>query len=353
MSNNQIEITPPLNPDDDKWQELRIKHKTLEYNREYLQELSMKVKTPQEIYDHLNTIVVGQDEAKKTLSTIGYMYYQQIIGDNKNLLIGGDKKILPRLTPLITGPTGCGKTLLLQTLGKYLDLPIYSIEAGAIDAPHRDNRDIYHHIYQAVKSFPLNPINNDITPYGIIIIDEIDKLFRVSTPNDHNTRYYHSVTDSLLALLDGSGEITCKSLKVDTSKLLIILCGAFEYANKTKENTSGPIGFKVNVKDKKFVHNKKDIIENTCITPEILGRINVVTHVNRLTKEEIMSVLTDVKGAILPQYTNLFNQCYEPLYWGMDDIKYLVDKIYDSEFGMREAKTVVYEYLKEKLFKLK
>lgn len=304
------------------------------------------IPSPISIYDSLSNYVVGQDDAKRALSIVAYNHLNRIYRDKEEEELASP----PRLTTLIIGATGTGKSLLCQSLCKYLKLPYFQIDATTIANPHGADKDIKDYLTDYYNEFKYK---NELYDYGVIYIDEIDKLFRYDPDSgDNNSNYSNGVIYSLLTTIDGSHN---SIPNLDTNKLLFVFSGAFEYSLMMKNRISAPIGFNSDLlRDKtRDILTREDIENFSAIPRELLARINVITQTFPLSKEEIKEVLINCQDAIVPQFESTFLLSGSKLELTEEELDAIIEKVYNSKYGMRYNKTVIFEILKDRMFKLK
>lgn len=303
------------------------------------------LKSPQDIYNELSKSVVGQDDAKKSLSIV---IHNHLMRYKRNVSTAEYMASPPRLTLLITGPTGSGKTSMVSAATKIMGLPFYTIDATSL-VPHGGDGST---IADYLKKYHRLNSHYDNYNYGIIYIDEIDKLFRYDpSGRDNNSNYMNMTVHSLLSIIDGV-ENTLPDLHVD--KLLFIFSGAFEYINSTKGSLSRPIGYNVNiVNDDQHKMSREDIEKFSAIPKELLARINVITQTYELSEAEIKDVLTNCTDAILPQFESTFLLGGSKLELSNEELDDIVKEVKKSPYGMRISKSILFDRLKEKMFRLK
>lgn len=286
--------------------------------------------TPSQIYKFLNEYVIGQDDAKRTLSVAVYNHYKR-----NSAAIASNVEI-QKSNILMIGSTGTGKTLFAQTLARVLDVPFAIADATTLTEAGYVGDDV-----ESVLTRLLQNANFDVerAQRGIIYIDEIDKISRKSE-NPSLTRDVsgEGVQQALLKLIEGTvanvpasgggrkhpGEST---VQLDTSKILFICGGAFDGLNKiiaSRTDARAGIGFGADVSDKKEREDKdrlsdvqsSDLVKFGII-PELIGRLPIVTTLQPLDEKALVKILTEPKNAIVKQYAAMLE---------MDDIKLTVTK---------------------------
>ncbi len=294
-----------------------------------------KLPTPRQIYNFLNDYIIGQDEAKRTLSVAVYNHYKRhSAATTSNVEI-------QKSNVLLVGSTGTGKTLFAQTLARILDVPFAIADATTLTEAGYVGDDV-----ESVLTRLLQNANFDVerASRGIIYIDEIDKISRKSE-NPSLTRDVsgEGVQQALLKLIEGTvanvpaggagrkhpGEAT---VQLDTSKILFICGGAFDGLNKIIANRSAArrgIGFGANIESKEERESKSYIADvqpedlvKFGIIPELVGRLPVITTLRELDEDALVKILTEPKNAVVKQFAAML---------GMDDVKLTI-----TDDGLRE-----------------
>jgi ATP-dependent Clp protease ATP-binding subunit ClpX len=313
--------------------------------------------TPKYINSLLDDYVIGQRDAKKVLSVEIYNHYKRI----NNL----DKEI-KKSNILLIGDSGTGKTLLVETLSKILDLPLVIADMSLITASGYVGQDIESTLQQLVIA-----ANGDIAKAetGIVLLDEVDKIAKRNlTSSAEKDPSGEGVQQGLLKILEGSdvrikvdgGSKQNRSSEqyINTSNILFICAGAFFGLDKVLEKNhaseSAGIGFSADV-TKPDVSNKEideqDIIEYGFI-PEFVGRLPVVVKLNKLTKDDYRRILVEPKNSVIRQYQQLMEIDGYSLEFTAEYLDSVVDAVYNTKRGARALRTIIERRMRDVVYDL-
>ncbi len=318
-------------------------------------DFDVNILPPPEIKAQLDAYVIGQDNAKKVLAVAVYNHYKRI----HSLLLENDRVEIEKSNVMIVGETGTGKTLLAKTIAKQLNVPFCIVDATVLTEAGYVGEDV-----ESILTRLLQAADYDVNKAekGIVFIDEIDKVARKGdNPSITRDVSGEGVQQALLKLLEGSvvnvppqggrKHPEQKYIQVDTKNILFIAGGAFSGVEKiiSKRLNQNVIGYSVENKQKKEDNFLEDLnaidLRNFGLIPELLGRFPVLTYLDALSEEAMVSIFTEPKNAILKQYKELFKMDGKKLEMTEGAIHYLVRKTIDLGLGARGLRST-----SEKLF---
>jgi ATP-dependent Clp protease ATP-binding subunit ClpX len=322
--------------------------------------------TPKTIYEKLDEYVIGQEKAKKVLAVAVYNHYKRIWSDNSD-----DDVELQKTNILLAGPTGCGKTLLAQTLARILDVPFCIVDATSITEAGYVGDDVENILLRLIQAADYDIARAE---QGIIYIDEVDKIGRKSA-NPSITRDVsgEGVQQALLKIIEGcTASVPPQGgrkhphqelLQIKTDNILFICGGAFEGLDNivsgrmSKEHQSiGFLSTQATGKDATRENVLQHLIPEDLLAygfiPELVGRLPLVVSLDSLDKDSLLRILTEPRNAVVKQYQRLFSMDDVDLTFSDDALKAVAEDALQKKTGARGLRSIIEQTLLDIMYDL-